>query len=419
MAERPISRSMKSGRSAARSEWTPERYAAEFEKLQQKLRATEAELHEVEHAKNEFLSRMSLELRTSLDAILGFAQLLDMEQLESEDQRDSVEQILKAGRHLIRLVDDVSDIAHVQAGRLALNLESIDVSELIDEEWDLLRPRALQHRIRREDAGTASRLVRADRKRLKQVMVNLMSNAIRYTPDGGIVQIACIERRVGHLTIMVTDSGSGVPLDKREGIFRPFDPLDARQPGIEGTGISLSLSKILIEAMGGEIGLHGEPARGSTFWIELPLAVEDAERDGVGSADDEDLGEVPGIRTVLYIEDSPSSFDLMRRLLARRPTLRLLSAGIQGGFGIELAAEHQPDLILLDLNLPNTSGEELLQRLHAEAGTEHIPIIVLSSEPSAAQRDRLVAGGAAGYLPRPIDVEQFLRAVDRVMATPN
>jgi PAS domain S-box-containing protein len=391
------------------------RDVTERKQVQQSLQQAKEEAERANRAKSEFLSRMSHELRTPLNAILGFGQLLEMEEIESEEQRDSVDQIMKAGRHLLALVDEVLDIARIEAGRLALTPESVDVAEVLNEAWDLVRPRAVQRRIQRVgQVLSCTRWVYADRQRLKQVVLNLMSNALKFTPDGSAVTVSCAQPREGYLRILIADSGPGIAQDKLDRLFRPFERLDAEQTGIEGTGIGLALSKALIEAMDGAIGVLTEEGKGATFWVELPL-------DAFAGAVDVPDGESPSeweesdLRTILYIEDSPSSFELVKRILTREPSYRLLSAAIQGGLGLELAAEHVPDLILLDLNLPDMPAEEVLRRLRKDPHVAHVPVIVITANAADRRRDRLIAAGADGYLSKPLDVEQFLRTIEEVV----
>ena len=393
------------------------RDVTERKQVQQTLQQAKEEAERANRAKSEFLSRMSHELRTPLNAILGFGQLLEMEELESEEQRDNVEQIMKAGRHLLALVDEVLDIARIEAGRLALAPESVDVAEVLNEAWDLVRPRAVQRRIQRVgDVGSCMCHVYADRQRLKQVVLNLMSNALKFTPDGSTVSVSCERPREGYLRILIADSGPGIAPDKVDRLFKPFERLDADQSGIEGTGIGLALSKALIQAMDGAIGLLTEQEEGATFWVELPLDPSAEAVDLPSGGSPEGRAE-SDLRTILYIEDNPSNFELVKRILARKPSYRLLSAAIQGGLGLELAAEHLPDLILLDLNLPDMSGEEVLRRLRKDPHVAHVPVIVITANDADRRRDELIAAGADGYLSKPLDVERFLRTIEEIVTT--
>jgi PAS domain S-box-containing protein len=381
------------------------------------LQEAKEEAERANRAKSEFLSRMSHELRTPLNAILGFGQLLEMDELESEEQRESVDHIMKAGRHLLALVDEVLDIARIEAGRLAMTIEPVNVKDVLDEAWDLVRPRAAQRMVQRAgDSRVCHRYVRADRQRLKQILLNLISNAVKYTPEGSVVRLACEEHGRGRLRIHVRDNGRGIPPEKQALLFKPFERLGAEASGIEGTGIGLALSKGLVEAMDGTIGVTSEIGNGATFWVELPLdsaTIPHEEPVAAPAAGEPVYNGRP--RTILYIEDNPSNFELVKRILARHPEFRLLSSAIQGGLGLELAAEHRPDLILLDLNLPDMSGEEVLRRLRADPQVAQIPVVVITAGASKGQREKLLAVGADAYLAKPLDVEQFLKTIDEVV----
>jgi PAS domain S-box-containing protein len=383
------------------------------------LQDAKEEAERANRAKSEFLSRMSHELRTPLNAILGFGQLLEMDQLESEEQRESVDHIMKAGRHLLALVDEVLDIARIEAGKLAITIEPVSVREVLDEAWDLVRPRAAQRNVQRAgDGRVCQRYVRADRQRLKQVLLNLVSNAVKYTPEGSVVRLSCDEQPGGRLRINVRDNGRGIPLEKQALLFKPFERLGAEASGIEGTGIGLALSKGLVEAMDGTIGVTSMVGDGATFWVELPLDPDAIAKDSAIASNGAGEAHVDGgPRTILYIEDNPSNFELVKRILVRNSAFRLLSAAIQGGLGLELAAEHKPDLILLDLNLPDMSGEDVLRRLRADPEVAQIPVVVITAGASKGQREKLLATGADAYLAKPLDVEQFLKTIDDVVMT--
>ncbi len=364
-------------------------------------------------AKSDFLSRMSHELRTPLNAVLGFAQLLDMDAVDAE-QRDSVEHILKAGRHLLTLINEVLDIARIEAGRLALSLEPVNVREILREARSLLAPLAAGRAIHLDAdvTKTCDRHVLADRQRIKQVLLNLLSNAVKYTRAGDVVVLSCAETGAGRLRITVRDTGPGIPADRLGRLFTPFDRLGAEGTGVEGSGIGLALSQRLMEAMGGTITVESEVGRGSAFTVELSLAEPPLALLGQTEADVVVPAPGPGVgRTVLYIEDNLSNFQLVRRILAARPRITLLSA-MQGRLGLDLAREHAPDLILLDLHLPDLAGEEVLRQVRDTAATRDIPVVVISADATPGQIDRLLAAGAAHFLTKPFDVGHFLAIVD-------
>lgn len=369
-------------------------------------------------AKSEFLSRMSHELRTPLNAVLGFAQLLEMDPL-SPEQQESLGYILKAGRHLLDLINEVLDIARIEAGRLSITPEPVSLSEVTREALALTAPLAAERAVhmRCEVADDDAHCVLADRQRLKQVLLNLLSNAVKYNRVGGEVAV-CYETLQGRVRIRVTDTGPGIPPDKQQRLFIPFERLGTVQGGVEGTGLGLALSRRLTEAMGGAVGVESQVGQGSTFWVELPLIetpetarerpVEEIRtRPAVGRAHERS-------HSVLYIEDNLSHLELIEQLLTRRPGVRLLSA-MQGRIGLNLAREHRPDLILLDMHLPDVPGSEILHRLQADLRTRLIPVVALSSDPSPEQVERLLASGAHACLAKPIDVKELMAILDQAL----
>ncbi|HEX4835266.1 MAG TPA: ATP-binding protein, partial [bacterium] len=384
------------------------------EQLEQRVVERTAQVAHASRAKSEFLSRMSHELRTPLNAILGFAQLLEMEHPE---QRESLDHILKAGRHLLDLVNEVLDIAHIETGRLAISPETVSVKEVAQEGLDLVVPLAAARDIqmRVEAAGISDRFIFVDRQRLKQVLLNLLSNAVKYNRPGGSVTLSYAEVQGGRLRINVSDTGSGIPPDRLGQLFTPFERLGAEQTGVEGTGLGLALSKRLVEAMRGTLGVDSTVGRGSTFWVEfapVEAPTRHVEPDGPGIPAPPDAAS-QGAFTVLYIEDNLSSLELMERLLGRRSAVTLLSA-MQGRLGVDLARDHHPDLILLDLNLPDIGGIEVMRLLRDDPTTRPIPVVVISADATSAQIRRLGEAGARTYLTKPLDVKKFLGVVDEI-----
>jgi CheY-like chemotaxis protein len=362
---------------------------------------------------------MSHELRTPLNAVLGFAQLLAMEELGAT-QKQSIDQILKGGQHLLGLINEVLEISRIESGRLTLSVEPVEVGETANEVLDLVRPIASDRRIRLSFVPPADELcVQADRQRLKQVLLNLLSNAVKYNCDGGEVHLN-VHRSDGTVRLEVVDSGPGIPPDRVHRLFTPFDRLGADQTEIEGTGLGLALSKGLVEAMGGTIGVENQPEKGSTFWIELTRAESPLERLAHHQASPLALSTLPTkepLRTVLYVEDNVSNQKLVERVLAHRPGIRLLTA-LQGSLGLELAQNHRPDLVLLDLHLPDGSGEEVLARLRDDPATSDIPIVVLSADATRGRIARLLEEGADAYLTKPLDVQRFLEVLDEKLPEP-
>jgi signal transduction histidine kinase/CheY-like chemotaxis protein len=363
-------------------------------------------------AKNDFLSSMSHELRTPLNAILGFGQLLEMAELEDRD-RDSVGHIVRAGRHLLDLVNEVLDLSRIEAGRLTLSPEPVAMAEIVGEAVDLMRPAAAERRIDLDLAPLSCDVhIHADRQRVKQVLLNLLSNAVKYNHDAGSVQVSCATTPDDRVRINVRDTGPGIAPDRRGQLFEPFERLGAERTAIEGTGLGLALARQLIEAMGGAIGVDSRVGEGSTFWIELALTenpVTAFERVvGIASHASPRLSEA---RSLLLIEDNLSNLTLVERILESRPHVTVISA-MQGGLGLDLARQHRPDLILLDLHLPDVPGHEVLHRLRADPETTHIPVVIVSADATEGRIRRLKDAGALDYLTKPIDVRRLLELVD-------
>lgn len=364
-------------------------------------------------AKNEFLSRMSHELRTPMNAILGFAQLLEMDRPPAH-QAGPVEQILKAGRHLLELINEVLDISRIEAGRLTFSLEPVAVAGLVRESVDMVRPMAAERGLTLESEAAAAcpDYVRADNNRLKQVLVNLLANAIKFNTPGGSVTVTVAPVSDNHLRLSVTDTGPGISADKLDRLFTPFDRLDADKFGVEGTGLGLALSKRLVEVMGGLIGVHSAPGRGSTFWVELPLTQPEPPNPLAAAA--APATPPPGAATVLYVEDNLSNLRLIEHILSRRPKVRLISA-MQGRLGLELAREHRPDLILLDIHLPDVQGDEVLRLLKQDPEMQAIPVVILTADALSGWSDRLLDQGAAAFMTKPIHVREFLDLLDTLL----
>ena len=372
------------------------------------------EVKRASKAKSEFLSRMSHELRTPLNAILGFGQLLER-QKPTEVQRKRVGYILSAGKHLLDLINEVLDISRIEAGRMQLSLEPVCVADALEETLDLMRPLATERSVQLSasadiDAGVH---VLADRQRFKQVLVNLLNNAVKYTPFFGGVAVSYHVPGNEKVRVLVSDTGPGIPAEKLARLFTPFERLGAEQSAIEGTGLGLALSQRLMDAMGGSIGVESAVGKGSTFWIELPLAKSPLERfprDGAANGARQPSSE-PASRSILYIEDNLSNLALIEQMLAERPGTALLTS-MQGKVGLDLARQHTPDLILLDLHLPDLPGWDVLSQLKADSTTRHIPVVVISADATKRQMNRLMSAGAAHYLTKPLDVNKFFQVLD-------
>jgi PAS domain S-box-containing protein len=379
----------------------------------EQVRLARLEAERASRAKSEFLSRMSHDLRTPLNAILGFAQLLEMDRLSAE-QCDSVQQILRGGLHLLELINEVLDIARIEAGQLSLAPEPIAVADVVTQVVDLVRPLGAPRGISvTADVGAQASLhVRADRQRLIQVLMNLVGNAVKYNRDEGQVRVSC-EPIDSTARIRVADTGPGIPPEKLDLLFQPFERLGAEQTAIEGTGLGLAVAKGLTEAMNGRIGVESHVDAGSTFWIDLPRAPAPLEQqsEAVRVAP----GQLPTSGVILYVEDNRSNVRLLERLLARRPGIRLTTTATGHG-ALDLVRRERPDLILLDLHLPDLSGEEVLRRLWADPDTRRIPVAVLSADAMASQQQRLLATGAVAYLTKPLDLAKLLHLLDEQLA---
>jgi PAS domain S-box-containing protein len=372
-------------------------------------RLAKLEAERANRTKSEFLSRMSHDLRTPLNAILGFAQLLETDPLLAGEQLENVRQILKGGSHLLELINEVLDISRIEAGHLSLSIEPLQVSELVREVVDLMRPLASVRRISlavQLPAG-ADLCLLADRQRLRQVLVNLVGNAVKYNRDGGAVRID--GTRLGErVRLHVADTGPGIPPEKRQLLFQPFERLGAERSAVEGTGLGLAVAKRLIEAMSGRIGAESSD-EGATFWVELPVADENGRTTAGESTAQSVRRHDKG--TILYIEDNRLNIRLVERLLTRRPGVRLVAAGT-GADGIAAAIREHPRVILLDLHLPDITGEEVLNRLRGDDRTAHIPVAVLSADVTGVQSERLRSMGAQAYLTKPLVLASLLDLID-------
>jgi signal transduction histidine kinase/CheY-like chemotaxis protein len=370
-------------------------------------------------AKNSFLSSTSHELRTPLNSILGFTQLLQMSELSEEDS-DGVERILGAGRHLLALINELIDIARIESGDLSLSLEPALVQPLIEESSQLMAPIAAERSIRIiQDCAHPALAVNADRQRLSQVLVNLISNAVKYNHRGGSITISCRKEGADQAIIMVSDTGPGLSPENIERIFVPFERLGAEQTAVEGTGIGLPLARSLTEAMHGRLTVSSVLGQGAAFAVSLPSAPGPVHVPVPGRAP-APLAARPHVRpetsiSILYIEDNPANVEVVSRFLHGRPNARLTSAA-SGRAGIACAVRDLPDLILLDLHLPDLHGDQVLNELKAEPATAAIPVVVLSADASSGVIHRLLAGGALAYLTKPIELAELGELLDTFAA---
>ncbi len=459
---------------------------------EQCLQISRESAEQASKAKSDFLSRMSHELRTPLNSILGFAQLVRMDDIPGQ-QADAVDHILRAGRHLLDLIDEVLDIARIESGYLELTLTPVDVAEIVSEALELTNPIAARAEVVIRSAldRRDGRVVTADRQRLMQVLLNLLSNAVKYNKPGGRVDVTCESASPDRLRVSVADTGRGIRAEDLDRVFVPFDRLGMEQTGIEGTGVGLALSLHLCERMGGTLAVESVAEVGSTFVVELPearpVAVtgdgtgDGTGRDRAGAGDDpvpeigaavgaagaenavgaegavraaEGSGTASGIEIgpgengagengagdtapsvrgrdldidvgesaapphafrVLLVENNLTTLDLVERVLSRRPGTDVLAA-MQGGLGVELARDHVPDMILLDLSLPDMTGNVVLDRLAEDPVTAEIPVAVIGADAPPQQVRQLLGRGVIGFLAKPIDVRGLLSLVDAVRA---
>ncbi len=392
--------------------------AAELDDRASLLTAARDEALKATQLKNAFLSSTSHELRTPLNAVLGFTQLLQLSDLGQED-KDSIERILAAGRHLLALINELIDIARIESGELSLSVEPVHVKALVEETCQLMAPLAAERSITiSPDCADPAVAVYADRRRLSQVLVNLFSNAIKYNHPGGAVSILCRTDGPAQASVTVVDTGPGISDANLERIFVPFERLGAEQTGIEGTGIGLPLARAFTEAMGGQLTASSTVGEGSSFTISLPRAP-----DMTGIPDDRDstlaaIAAVPASRPgadvrVLYIEDNPANIEVVSRFVKSRPAIRLQSV-MSGHAGLDFASREVPDLILLDLHLPDLRGDEVLGQLKADPVTAGIPVAILSAEAAPAVIRHMRDSGVVAYLTKPLDLTELGQLFDSV-----
>ncbi len=368
------------------------------------------------HAKSEFLSNMSHELRTPMNAIMGFGQILQYDKTLSDEQQDNVQEILKAGRHLLDLINEVLDLTKIEAGHIDLSPETVALSTLCQECDDLIRPLAQAVQITLTLEVPTDATVQADRMRLKQVLLNLLSNAVKYNRPWGTIRLTVQSVTHQHLHIRVADNGPGIAPSQRAQLFQPFSRLAAEHTGIEGTGIGLTISRKLINAMGGVIGFEDTPGGGATFWIDLPNAEPTDRFTELTAADPMIALPAANLRQslVLCIDDHPANLKLMARVLGKTEQFRLLCAQTPE-LGIGLATKYHPDLILLDVNMPGMDGYEVLQIFKADPLLQAIPVIAISANAMQSDIDRSMAAGFTDYLTKPVDIEHLLLTINRIL----
>jgi CheY-like chemotaxis protein/two-component sensor histidine kinase len=361
---------------------------------------------------------MSHELRTPLNAVLGFAQLMGSEVPPPDlRQQRSIDQILKGGWYLLRLINEILDLAMIESGKVTMSQESMSLTEVLQDCQGMIEPEADKRGIRIQFPKFDKMFyVHADRTRVKQVMINLLSNAIKYNEVGGSVIVRCAARGANCVRISVTDTGQGLGPEQVAQLFQPFNRLGQEHQQEEGTGIGLVVTKQLVELMGGVIGVESSIGVGTEFWVEFNAANAPAltidNLDQVAMERRHMLALAPDQQpTLLYVEDNPANLALVEQLIARRGDLRLLTA-IDGHLGVELARAYLPDVILMDINLPGISGFEALDILSKDPATRHIPVLALSANAMPRDVEKGLQAGFLGYLTKPIRVRELMEALD-------
>jgi len=355
-------------------------------------------------------------LRSPLNAILGFAQLMDSDSPPATpSQKASIGQILHAGWYLLELINEILDLSVIESGKLSLSEEPVSLAEVMFECQAMIEPQGQTHEIKLSFPNfDIPCFVRADRLRLKQVLINLLSNAIKYNQPGGGVVVEYNTSSPGRTRISIRDTGAGLPPEKLTQLFQAFNRLGRESGAEEGTGIGLVMSKRLVELMGGTIGVESTVGVGSVFWFELisaaapQLALDRAEPAEAAQAQ---VQHATPARTLLYVEDNPANLKLVEQLIARRSDLRLLSA-VNGNSGIEIARVSRPDVILMDINLPGINGFEALKILREDPVTAHIPVIAISANVMPLDVEMGLKAGFFRYITKPIKVNEFMDALD-------
>ena len=357
---------------------------------------------------------MSHELRTPLNAILGFAQLMETgSPPPTLPQKRNLEQILKAGWYLLALINEILDLALIESGKLTLSMEPVSLSEVMSECRAMIEPQAKKRGIRMTfPQFDEAHFIKVDRTRIKQVLINLLFNAIKYNRPNGALEVECVSMPAGLIRISIRDTGAGLSPEQIAQLFQPFNRLGKEAGPEEGTGIGLVVTKRLVELMGGAIGAQSVEGAGSVFWIEMRettgMQMTPAQSESVTPSTP---AESALMRTLLYVEDNPANLELIEQLVARRPDLRLLSAA-DGDLGIEYARACQPEVILMDINLPGINGIDAMKILRADPLTAHIPIIALSANAVPRDIEKGLEAGFFNYLTKPIKVNEFLDSLD-------
>jgi len=377
-------------------------------------------------AKSEFLSSMSHELRTPLNGILGFAQLLQFDPANplTDRQKDNTAQIIKGGEHLLELIDQVLELATIEAGKVTLHLEPINLRPLMKECLAVIQTQAEKRGVSVDcdEDHCEDIIVFADFMRLKQVVLNLLSNAVKYNSENGRITISGVRDHAGMMRISIADTGPGIPQDKQDGLFMPFERLGLETSDIEGTGIGLTITRNLVRLMGGEVGFESRVGTGSTFWIEMPLPNVEKTPQLETSQTKEDtkvdlsapLGDATTQYSVLYVEDNPANLALMQQIFQNVPNLDVITTHT-AELGIEMAQAHQPDCILMDINLPGMNGDAALRHLKNLEETRHIPVVAVTADAMAHQVAKGIQAGFLAYLTKPLQITELFGVVSEAV----
>jgi PAS domain S-box-containing protein len=404
---------------AARDVTDRQRSAQALQETNTALAAAKLVAETANLAKSDFLSNMSHELRSPLNAILGFAQLMQTDVVTlSEPQQESVAQILHAGWHLLKLINEILDLAVIESGKVSLSTEPVSLAEVVAECQAMMEPDGVTRGLVMSFPKFKEPIfVVADRTRLKQVLINLLSNATKYNRPGGSVIVEVLAASDAFLRVTVRDTGVGLSAEQQAQLFQPFNRLGQEVPGgVAGTGIGLVVTKRLIELMGGSIGVESVLDEGSSFWFELHRceATQVAVDEKAGQASDF-VAPTDQKHTLLYVEDNEANMKLVQQIIARRPDLTLLMA-VNGPHGIELARAHRPTVILMDVNLPGISGVETLRQLRRDPTTAHIPVVALSANAMPSDIERSLEAGFFRYLTKPIKLREFMDTLNDALS---